>query len=48
MDNYFTSPTLFDSLFQHKIHACGTVRHDTRGMPRDIGPKSLKMKRGGT
>jgi hypothetical protein len=32
--------------FQRKINACGTVRHDRRGMPRDIGPKSLKMKRG--
>ena len=46
MDNYFTSPALFDDLFQHKINACGTVRHDRCGMPRDIGPKSLKMKKG--
>ena len=46
MDNYFTSPALFDNLFQRKINACGTDRHDRRGMPRDIGPKSLKMKRG--
>ena len=46
MDNYFTSPAVFDDLFQRKINVCGTVRHDRRGMPRDIGPKSLKMKRG--
>jgi len=46
MDNYFTSPALFDDLFQRKINACGTVRNDRRGMQRDIGPKSLKMKRG--
>jgi hypothetical protein len=46
MDNYFTSPVLFDDLFQRKINACGTVRHDRRGMPKDIGPKSLKMKKG--
>jgi hypothetical protein len=46
MDNYFTSPALFDDLFQRKINACGTVRHDRRGMPQDIGPKCLKMKRG--
>ena len=46
MDNYFTSPALFDDLFQRKINVCGTVRYDRRGMPRDIGPKSLKMKRG--
>jgi len=46
MDNYFTSPALFEDLFQRKINACGTVRYDRHGMPRDIGPKSLKMKRG--
>jgi len=45
MDNYFTLPALFDDLFQRKINACGTVRHDIRGMPRDIGPKLLKTKR---
>ena len=28
MDNYFTSPDLFDDLFQRKINACGTVRQD--------------------
>jgi hypothetical protein len=47
MDSYFTLPVLFDDLFQRIINACGTVRHDRRGMPQDIGPKSLKMKRGG-
>jgi len=46
MDNYFTSPALFDDPFQRKINACETVRHDRRGMPQDIEPKSLKMKRG--
>ena len=44
VDNYFTSPALIDGMFQRKINTCGTVRHDRRGMPRDIGPKSLKMK----
>jgi hypothetical protein len=39
-------PALFDDLFQQKISAFGTLRHDRRGMPWDIGPKSLKMKRG--
>jgi hypothetical protein len=33
MDNYFTSPALFGDLFQLKINACGTVRHDRHGMP---------------
>ena len=45
MDSYFTSPALFDDLFQRNINACGTVRHDRRGMPRDTGPKSMKMER---
>jgi len=46
MDNYFTSPALSDDLFQKKINVCGTVRHDRHRMPRDMGPKSLKTKRG--
>jgi hypothetical protein len=46
MDNYFTSSALFDDLFQCKINACGTVHHDRRGMPEDIGPKLPKMNRG--
>jgi hypothetical protein len=46
VDNYFTSPVLFDDLCQWKINICGTVRHDRCGMPQDIGPKSLKIKRG--
>ena len=46
MDSHFTSPALFDDLFQRKINACGTVRQDRRGMPRDIRRKSLKLKRG--
>jgi hypothetical protein len=45
MYNYFTSPALFDDLFQRKINACGTICHDRCGMPQDIGPKSVKMKR---
>jgi len=46
MGSYFISPALCDELFQRKINACGTVLHDRRGMPRDIGPKSMKMERG--
>jgi hypothetical protein len=37
---------MVDDLFQRKINACGTFRHDRRGMPNAIGPKSLKMKGG--
>ena len=46
LDNYFNSLALFYDLFQQKINACGTVRHDRHGMPQNIGPKSLKVKMG--
>ena len=46
ISNYFTLPALFDSLFQRITFACGIFRHDRRGMPKVIGQKSLKMKRG--
>jgi hypothetical protein len=38
-DNYFTSPALYEDLFQCKINSCGTVRHDRREIPQDLGPK---------
>jgi hypothetical protein len=46
MDNYITSPALFDDQKKQKISACGTVRHDRCVMPKDFEPKSLKIKRG--
>jgi hypothetical protein len=33
IDNYFTSPALFDDLFQQKINASGTVCHYRQRMP---------------
>jgi len=46
LDNFFSSPRLFDDLDGHKINSCGTVRPNRRDMPRDFGPKQLKLKRG--
>jgi hypothetical protein len=46
MDNYFTSPNLFNDLHSRKINACGTVRHNRKGMPSNFSPKDLKMKKG--
>ena len=46
MDNYFSSPALFDDLAERKINSCGTVRNDRRGMPQDIRPKHMKLKKG--
>ena len=45
MDNFFSSPRLFDDLDGHKINSCGTVRPNRKDMPRDFGPKQLKLKR---
>jgi hypothetical protein len=45
MDNFFSSPALFDDLLIRKINSCGTVRHNRKGMPAELGPK-LKLKRG--
>jgi hypothetical protein len=46
VDNYFISAAVLDDLFQHKIGAFGIVRSGRHGMPQDIGPKALKLKRG--
>ena len=46
MDNFFSSPRLLDGLDRRKINSCRTVRPNKRDMPRDFGPKQLKLKRG--
>jgi len=46
MDNFFSSPELFDDLGRHKINSCRTVRPNKKDMPRDFEPKQLKLKRG--
>ena len=46
MDNFFSSPELFDDLVKKQIYCCGTVRPNRRGMPQDPGPKTTKLKRG--
>ena len=46
IDNFFSSPRLFDDLDRHKINSCVTVRLNRRDMPCDFGPKQLKLKRG--
>jgi hypothetical protein len=45
MDNFFSSPDLFNDLAQKKIYGCGTERLHRQGMPKDLkgnaqGPKS--------
>ena len=46
MDNYFSSPNLFDDLATKQIYCCGTVRPNRKGMPQDLGPKRMTLKRG--
>ena len=41
MDNYFSSPDLFDDLATKQINCCGTVRPNRKGMPQDLGPKRM-------
>jgi hypothetical protein len=46
MDNFFSSPRLFDDLERRKINSCGTVRPDRKDMLPDFGPNKLKLKKG--
>jgi hypothetical protein len=45
MDNYFTSPVLFDDLATKQIYCCGIVRPNRKGMRQELGPKKMKLKR---
>ena len=45
MDNFFSSPRLFDDLDGHKINSCGTVRPNRKDMPRTLDQKN-ELKRG--
>ena len=35
-DNFFTTVSLFESLLEHHVYACGTVRRDRKGFPNDL------------
>jgi hypothetical protein len=42
MDNFFSSPDLFDNLKSRKINCCGTVRLNRKGMPQEFR-NAMKM-----
>jgi len=46
MDNFFSSPRLFDDLDRHKINSCGIVRPNRQDMLLEFGAKQLRLKRG--
>jgi len=46
MDNFFSTPDLFDDLDQKKNYCCRTVRLHRKGMPKDLIPKTLRLKHG--
>jgi hypothetical protein len=42
MDNFFSSPDLFNDLHRRKINCCGTVRLNQKGMPQEFR-KTMKL-----
>jgi hypothetical protein len=46
MDNFFSSPDLFDELLTKKISCCGTVRPNQKGLPQDLKNSRLGLKKG--
>ena len=46
MDNYYTSPRLFLSLYDKKVGACGTVRTNCKYYPKDLVVSPSSVERG--
>ena len=46
MDNYYTSPRLFLTLYNKGVNACGTARVNRRGFPKELICKGGIKKRG--
>jgi hypothetical protein len=44
MDNYVSSPDLYNDLTKRNINCCGTVRPKRKGMPDDFRSKTLELK----
>ena len=45
-DNYYTSPILYQSLYEKGINACGTMRLNRRGFPPELVYKRKDEARG--
>jgi hypothetical protein len=46
MDNFFSSPDLFDDLPTRGINYCGTVTQNCKVMPESFDSKTLKLEQG--
>ena len=43
-DNFFTSVSLFESLLEHHVYACCTVRRDRKGFPNALKHVQLSQR----
>ena len=46
MDNYFSSPKLFEDLFEKSVYCCGTVRLNRKGIPPELQVKKVVKNQG--
>ena len=42
MDNFYTSPDLYEELFFCSMYACGTVHRNRKGLPKAVTTAKLK------
>jgi hypothetical protein len=47
MDNFLSSPELFNYMTKKKLNCCGTLRLNRKGMLKDLRCKTVKLRRGG-
>ena len=45
MDNFYTSPELLRALYIRGIMACGTVRSNRKGLPKELLPAKLHLRK---
>jgi hypothetical protein len=43
IDNWYSSPHLYNKLYKLKTNVCGTVRINRKGMPKTLESKKLKQ-----
>lgn len=46
MDSFYSSPSLYLKLKEKNIGACGTVIYNRKGMPQQLKPNALHLKKG--